>query len=131
MAKNYQYLDRETVMAIHDISLEKFGGSPGVRDEGLLDSAIHQPQQSFGGHDLYPNLADKAAQYAYSIANNHPFVDGNKRTAAAVLGTFLRLNGCRFKPRAKELLDIILAVADGSCSAEQLSEWVHQHCAGE
>ncbi|MBP3222416.1 MAG: type II toxin-antitoxin system death-on-curing family toxin [Actinomycetaceae bacterium] len=104
MNDHVQYLSVQEVIAIHNAALEKFGGSAGVRDEGLLNSSCAQPAQSFDGYELYPTLAENAAQYAYGIINNHPFVDGNKRTGAAVLGTFLRLNGCRFKPRAHVFL---------------------------
>ena len=69
-----------------------------MRDEGLLESALAQPFQTFGGKELYPSIAQKAARYAYGIASNHPFADGNKRTATAVMAAFLRMNGYKFKP---------------------------------
>lgn len=71
------------------MALERFGGLPGVRDASLLDSAVQQPFQEFAGEHLYSSAAEKAARYAYGLAKNHPFADGNKRVAAAVLGTFL------------------------------------------
>lgn len=119
-------LDKEDVLAIHEAAIIKFGGLDGVRDEGLLESALAQPFQTFGGEELYPTLAQKAARYAYGIASNHPFVDGNKRTATAVMGAFLRLNGCRFKPRHGELLTTMTGVADGSVSFEELAEWLQE-----
>jgi death-on-curing protein len=72
-------LTLEEALAIHEASLERFGGLPGLRDEGLLESALAQPFQTFGGAELYPTFAEKAARYAYGIARNHPFLDGNKR----------------------------------------------------
>ena len=87
-------------------------------------SALALPFQAFGGLELSPSIAQKAARYAYGIASNHPFVDGNKRTATAVMGAFLRMNGHRFKPRHDELLAEMLGVADGSVSFEQRAEWV-------
>ena len=95
-----------------------------MRDEGLLASALAQPFQTFGGEELYPTAVQKAARYAYGIASNHPFVDGNKRTATAVMGAFLRMNGLRFKPRHDEFLATMLGVADGSVSFERFTEWL-------
>lgn len=124
MSRLVRSLSKEAVLSIHSAAIAKFGGSSGVRDEGLLESALAQPFQTFGGEELYPTLAQKAARYAYGIASNHPFVDGNKRTATAVMGAFLRLNGCDFKPRHHDLLSIMMGVADGSISCEELSKWI-------
>lgn len=121
---NSELLTVETVLAIHNYTLDRFGGLPGVRNLGALESALAQPFQTFSGTELYPSISDKAAVLAFSIISNHPFADGNKRTAAALLGTFLRLNGVRFKPRAKEFEQAILNVAAGSWSLEQLANWV-------
>lgn len=84
-------LGRPEVEAIHNEAISRFGGMPGLRDPGLLDSALAQPFQTFGGVDLYPTLAQKAARYAWGIARNHPFADGNKRTAAACMAAYLRI----------------------------------------
>ncbi len=117
-------LGKGVVLQIHSAAVARFGGLDGVRDEGLLESALAQPFQTFGGLELYPSIAQKAARYAYGIARNHPFADGNKRTATAVMGTFLRMNGCSFKPSHSELLATMLGVADGSISCEQLADWM-------
>ena len=114
----------EEALSIHSAAIARFGGLDGVRDEGLLESALAQPFQSFGGQELYPTLAEKAASYAFGIASNHPFADGNKRTATAVMGAFLRMNGCHFKPKHEDLLSVMLGVANGSVSRDQLEEWV-------
>lgn len=124
MSELVRRLTKEDALAIHDVSLARFGGLAGLRDEGLLESALVQPFQTFGGTELYPTLAEKAARYAYGITKNHPFLDGNKRTATACMGTFLRLNGFRFRPRADELLSTMLGVADGTVSYEELVGWV-------
>ena len=124
MTQFIEQVDKETTLAIHSAAIARFGGLDGVRDDGLLESALAQPFQTFGGEELYPTLAQKAARYAYGIASNHPFADGNKRTAAAIMGTFLRMNGCCFKPRHDELLATMLGVADGSISFERLTEWL-------
>ena len=90
-------------------------------------SALAQPFQTFGGAELYPTFAEKAARYAYGIARNHPFLDGNKRAATACMGAFLRINGFSFKPRADELLETMLGVAAGTVSYEELVGWVSRN----
>ena len=130
MRRQWTYLERDEVLEIHEYLLEKFGGMPGVRDEGLLESALAQPRQTFDGQDIYPTASQKAARYAFGIVNNHPFADGNKRTGAACLGAFLRGNGYRFKPRSAEFYEKIIAVADGSLDFDGLVAWVESQ-AGE
>jgi len=88
------FVSKSMVLSIHARQIERFGGTPGVRDEGLLESALAQPQATFGGQFLHPTISEQAAAYLYHIAMNHPFIDGNKRTAFAVTDTFLRLNAC-------------------------------------
>jgi death on curing protein len=83
-----RFIPLSVVLAIHDDQIASFGGTPGVRDEGLLQSALAQPQATFGGQLLHPSIAEKAAAYLYPLAMNHPFWDGNKRTAFAVMDTF-------------------------------------------
>ncbi len=99
-----------------------------MRDEGLLESALAQPHQAFGPIELYPSTVEKAARYAYGICRNHPFIDGNKRVAAACLGAYLRLNGVDFRPAHTDFLRVMLGVADGSISYEQLVAWVRSCC---
>lgn len=117
-------IPREVVFVIHEDQLQRFGGLSGVRDEGLLDSALAQPFASFGEQNLYPTVPEKAARYAYGIIKNHPFADGNKRTGTALMLSFLRGNGYRFKPRSAELYDVVIAVADGNMGYEELVAWV-------
>lgn len=124
MSARERRLTKEDALAIHEASLARFGGLPGLRDEGLLESALAQPFQSFGGEELYPTLAERAARYAYGIAKNHPFLDGNKRAATACMAAYLRLNGSRFRPVAGELLATMLGVADGTVPYEDLAGWV-------
>ncbi|MEW6499353.1 MAG: type II toxin-antitoxin system death-on-curing family toxin, partial [Cyanobacteriota bacterium] len=92
-----RFIAKEMVLAIHARQLDKFGGTSGLRDAGLLDSALAQPQATFSGELLHPTIAEQAAAYLYHLAMNHPFVDGNKRTAFAVTDTFLRVNGYSLK----------------------------------
>lgn len=124
-------IDKATALRIHSAAIERFGGCDGMRDEGLLESALAQPFQTFDGGELHPSAAEKAARYAYGIAKDHPFVDGNKRTAAALMGTFLRMNGHSFKPRHDELLAIVTGVADGSISCGHLAEWIEANISGK
>lgn len=120
-------LRREDVLAIHAAATDRFGGADGVRDEGLLDSALAQPFQAFAGRELYATTVEKAARYAFGIISDHPFVDGNKRTATAVMGAYLRLSGCAFEPRHDELLSIMMGAAAGEVSYEELVRWVAEN----
>lgn len=120
-------LSLEDVLEVHEVAIMKFGGLAGIRDLGLLESAVAQPFQSFAGQDVYPTVAEKAARYAFGIASNHPFVDGNKRTAAACMGAFLRINDITFRPDPSELLAIMLSVASGIMSFSELTEWVNRN----
>jgi death-on-curing protein len=88
-----EFIEKDTAIAIHKYLIEQFGGSLGVRDEGLLESALAQPQATFFGELLHPTIAEQAAAYLYHLAKNHAFVDGNKRVALGVTEAFLRLNG--------------------------------------
>ena len=124
-------LSKKHILALHRALINEFGGQDGVRDEGLLESAISTPFQTFAGQELYPSLIDKGVRLGYGLIKNHPFFDGNKRIGTHAMLVFLQINGIALEYTQEELLDIILAVADGSCSAAQLSEWIHQHCEGE
>ena len=121
-----EMLSKELVLALHQRQLALFGGLPGLGDEGLLDSAIIQPFMTFDGIDLYPTIEEKAARLAYGIIKNHPFADANKRTGTIVMAVFLKKNNYRFKPRHKDLEKIILGVASGECSYEDLVEFVRR-----
>jgi death on curing protein len=93
-----KFLTLAEVLILHEDQVQRFGGSSGVRDLGLLESALGQPAATFGGEFLHPTIADQAAAYLYHIAKNHPFVDGNTRTAFSVMDAFLRVNGSRLPP---------------------------------
>lgn len=118
------YLDLQQVLDLHDASILLFGGSPGVRDLGLVQSAVAQPRQSFGGVDLYPTLVEKAGALGYSLVRNHGFVDGNKRTGFAALEVFLRANGSRVIASVADAEAAVLAVASGQMSRDQFTAWV-------
>jgi death on curing protein len=122
-----RFLTFGEVLELHRRILHQSGGAAGVRDLGLLESAIAQPRQSFGGQDLYPDVAAKAAAIGFSLIANHPFVDGNKRVGHAALETFLVLNGSELDATVDESERIVLAVAAGQCTRETLTTWVRQH----
>jgi death on curing protein len=115
------FITKSTVLNIHVRQIERFGGTPGVRDEGLLESALAQPQATFGGELLHPTIAAQAAAYLYHIAMNHPFIDGNKRSAFAVTDTFLRLNGFSLNLTDDRVYDLVMQVVQGMMTKEQLS----------
>ena len=114
---------KEIVLALHEHVIERFGGASGVRDEGLLEAAIAQPWQTFDGIDLYPTIEEKAARLCFEIVTQHPFVDGNKRTGALLLGVLLRANGASFKPKSKDYYNIIMDVASGNKGYEELLDF--------
>lgn len=112
------------VVSLHDDLIEQFGGSPGIRDEGLLDSALSAPFQTFADQELYPNLIEKAAAVCWGIVRNHPFVDGNKRTGAHVMLVFLELNGYSLRYSQDELISLILDLAAGKIQRNDLVQWL-------
>ena len=118
------WIGRALALAIHDRQLAEHGGVPGVRDDNLLESALARPQQLLHYGDPPPDLADLAASLAYGLARNHPFVDGNKRTAAVVCETFIELNEARLVAEDAELFPQFLALAEGHLSAEEFAAWL-------
>lgn len=122
-------LTKEQILLLHKCIYDRYGGSYGVRDEGLLDSALESPFQTFAGLDLYPDDIDKIVRLGYGLIGNHPFHDGNKRIGALALLTLLELNGYKIESTNKEFADIIYAVASGSEGKdyEELLNWVKEH----
>jgi len=112
---------------MHRDLVETYGGSAGVRDEKLLDSALNAPFQTFDGRPLLPSIQHKAARLCYGLVMNHPFVDGNKRTGAHVMLTFLAINGVELRYTQKELYEVILGVAAGELSDGGLLRWIMDH----
>lgn len=111
-----EFLTLDDVLALHAGSIARFGGDAGIKDLGLLESAIAMPEATFGGADLHETLAEKAGAYLFHITKNHPFVDGNKRTGLACALAFLELNGFRFQATDEDLVALTLGVADGTRS---------------
>ncbi len=118
-----EFLSVEDVLQIHSIVIDRDGGLSGVRDHGLLSSAVMMPQQWFGGSPLHRDIAAIAAAYLFHICCNHAFIDGNKRTALARAITFLIDNGVTDLPDQDEAADITIAVAAGHISKEELTQW--------
>jgi death on curing protein len=123
------WLSSQLILAIHDEQLAEHGGSTGLRDTGLLDSALARPLNRAGYGE--PDISELAAVYALGIARNHPFVDGNKRTAFVALELFLRLNGSVFTAGDAEAVVMTLAMASGELPGDEFTAWVRLHTAPE
>jgi len=120
------YVSVEQLLRLHERQVERFGGSPGQRDRGALESAAARPAMTFGGDDLYPDLAAKAAALLHSVVMNHPFVDGNKRVGAAAAELFLMVNGAGLPVTDVELEEVTLSLARGEMEIEPLTIWFRQ-----
>ena len=125
------YLSVEQILRLHETGIEVFGGSAGLRDRGALESAVARPAMTFGGEDLYPDEASKAAALLHSLVMNHAFVDGNKRVGIAAAELFLRLNGFRLAGDDSELEELTVTVARGEIDAEALAIWFRQRISRE
>ena len=117
-------LTKEQILKMHDQVLARFGGENGIREEGLFDSAVMSPFQSFGGTELYPTVEEKAARLGYCLIKNHCLIDGNKRTGTHAMLVLLALNGIKLKYTQEDLSETIIDVAAGKLGYEELVEWV-------
>jgi len=124
-------LEKKLLLLMHQQLIDAYGGSHGLRDEGLLESAIAMPFMTFFGEDLYPTLEAKAAQLCFGLVKNHPFIDGNKRIGAHAMLTLLRMNGYDVDLSNEELEDYIRSVAEGKKSASELTAWIKSHIKAE
>ncbi|MBP3736674.1 MAG: type II toxin-antitoxin system death-on-curing family toxin [Lachnospiraceae bacterium] len=118
---------RDKVLLLHQIIGEATGGAIGVRDEGLLESALESIYAGFDGKEFYPSKEEKGARLGFTLISNHAFVDGNKRIGIYVMLAFLEMNGIRIHCSDDELVKIGLSVADGSMAYEELLSWVYEH----
>jgi len=118
---------KDKVLLLHKLLAEETGGSIGVRDEALLDSALENAFAGFGDMEFYPTKEEKGARLGYSLISNHAFVDGNKRIGLYVMLTFLEVNGVQVECSDEELVKVGLSVADGSMGYEALLDWVLEH----
>ncbi len=126
-----RYLGLAEVTWLHDRIIATSGGSPGLRDLGLLEAALAQPRATFDGLDLYPDLIAKASSLCFSLVNGHAFIDGNKRIGHAAMEMFLLLNGARLVAEVDEQERLILDLAAGSLSREALEAWIRRHTSEE
>jgi death on curing protein len=117
------WLDRSAVEALHAAQVREHGGQPGLRDEGLLESALARPLHAWN-YDEAIDLAALAAEYGFGLAKNHAFLDGNKRIAFVVTNVFLLLNGHEIEAREPEVVNIMLGVADGSLGRDEFAAWI-------
>ena len=121
------YLYPKQLLYLYRQIMESTGGSMGVRDQGLLESAAYRPQATFGGQDLYPDLFSKVAALGHSMIQNHPFVDGNKRVGFEAMRLMLRFNGHDVRSTVEQKFDFVMGIAKGTLTEQQISEWLKGH----
>jgi death on curing protein len=122
-----EFLDLHDVLRVHHDQIERYGGEDGVRDLGLLESAVAMPQAGFGGQYFHEDLFEMAAAYLFHIAMNHPFIDGNKRTGTAAALAFLDLNGVEDTAGEDELVAMVLEVAEGKAGKKEIAAFLRKH----
>jgi len=122
-----KFLSQEIILTFHKDQIKTYGGSRGVRDQGLLESALAQPEARFGGEYLHKGLFDMAAEYGFHICKNHPFFDGNKRTALVAIYTFLYVNGYQLKADKKSLFAVVIDLANSEISKEELANYLEEN----
>lgn len=120
-------ISKDKVLLLHQLMAEATGGSVGVRDEGLLESAIEGCYATFDGAELYPTKEEKAARLGYSLISNHAFVDGNKRIGVYIMLTFLEINGIKIETTNEEIISLGLSVAGGTMKYEEILNWINSH----
>ena len=122
-----KYLHPKQVLYLYQQIIKQTGGTIGLRDAGLLDSAIHRPRATFGGHDLYPDLFTKVAALGHSVISNHPFIDGNKRIGFETMRLMLRLNGYDIRTSDEAKFDFVIDIAKGKLTEQAIADWLTQH----
>ncbi len=120
-------LTKKQILMFHSQLVKAYGGSDGIRDENLLESALESPFQSFDGKELYPSIQAKAARLCYGLVKNHAMVDGNKRIGAHAMLVFMEINGYDLEYSQKELIDLILGVAAGKKDCADILHWLIEH----
>ena len=120
-------LSKEQILVLHEQLIEEAGGSSGLKDEGLLESALASPFQSFDGKDLFPSVYQKAARLGFGLASNHAFIDGNKRIGAHAMLVFLLLNGVEIEYSQEELIYLFLGIANGEKDYPDVLNWIVSH----
>ena len=120
-------LSKRQILMLHSMLVAQSGGMDGLRDEGLLESAVNAPLQTFGGQELYPTVLEKAARLGYGLIHNHPFIDGNKRIGTHAMLVFLDINNITLSYEDDDLISAILRVASGDMDDSELLEWLKAH----
>jgi death-on-curing protein len=121
------FIPQEIVLTIHADLLQRYGGQPGVRDRGLLESALAQPKVTMGGRYAHRSIFAKAFAYGYHVCKNHPFVDGDKRVAFVLMDIFLQKNGWEIVASEEEAYSTMVALASGEFTKSQLASWLREH----
>lgn len=121
------YLHPKQVVYLYQQMIAQTGGTAGLRDEGLLESAVYRPQASFGGHELYPDLFSKTAALGHSLITNHPFVDGNKRVGFEAMRLMLRLNGQDLRASVEAKFRFVMEIAKGTMTEQGITDWLSAH----
>lgn len=129
MSLNPKFLTLNQVIALHQLQIDQFGGSPGVKDEGILLSALGQPESGFGDEYFHKDLYEMAAAYLFHLVKNHPFNDGNKRIAALAAAVFLQVNGLMVTADEDEFEKLVLDAAESLASKEQIAEFFRKNTA--
>ena len=120
-------IEKETILRLHKLSIQKYGGADGIRDEGLLDSAVARPKQTFDGVDLYLTIVEKAAAIIESIIINHPFVDGNKRTGYLAMLAYLKMGKLEINALNSDLYNFTINISTGEINFEQIVSWLKEN----
>lgn len=123
-----KFIPEEVVLIIHSILLERYGGSPGIRDKNLLESALAQPKMTIRGKYLHKTIFDKAAAYGFHVCKNHPFVDGNKRVSFVLMDIFLQANGWQIIADETSAYEMMMNLASSKMNKAQLSMWLEANC---
>ena len=124
---NIEFIPKDIILFFHEQLVKIYGGSSGIRDENLLDSALEQPKATYQGEYLHDSLLKMAAAYGYHLCNNHPFIDGNKRIAFVAMDTFLQKNNLEITASEKETYKMMIQVASGKLSKEELTLWLENN----
>ena len=124
-----KFIPEELVLTLHADLLQRYGGEPGLRDRGLLDSALAQPKMTFSGKEVHKTVFDKAAAYGFHVCSNHPFIDGNKRASLVLMDVFLQKNGWEIQASEEETYSMMMSLASGKLSKARLSIWLKEHSA--
>ncbi|MBS3897679.1 MAG: type II toxin-antitoxin system death-on-curing family toxin [Dethiobacter sp.] len=125
--KSIVFIPKHIIINFHEQLIKLYGGTAGIRDEGLLNSALEQPNAMFGGSYLHNSLTKMAAAFGFHLCKNHPFIDGNKRIALVAMDTFLQRNGYEICASEKEAYKVIIKLASGEFSKEELAEWLEKN----